>query len=37
MVISYLFHVVHAAVTDIDGVLVEDFSWLVIFGKVLVY
>ena len=37
MVINYLFRVVHAAVTDLDGVLVEDFFWLVIFGQVLVY
>ena len=37
MVIDYLFCVVHAAVTDLDGVSVEDFSWLVIVGKVLVY
>ena len=37
MVIDYLFRVVHAAVTDLDGVSVEDFSLLVIFGKVLVY
>ena len=37
MVIHYLFRVVHAAITDLDGVLVEDFSELVIFGKVLVY
>ena len=26
MVIDYLFRVVHAAVTDFDGVSVEDFS-----------
>ena len=26
MVIDYLFRVAHAAVTDLDGVLVEDFS-----------
>ena len=26
MVIDYLFGVVHAAVTDLDGVSVEDFS-----------
>ena len=31
------FRVVHAAITDLDGVSVEDFSELVIFGKVLVY
>ena len=36
MVVNYLFRVVHAAVTDLDGVSVEDFSELVIFGKVLV-
>ena len=29
--------VVHAAITDLDGVSVEDFSELVIFEKVLVY
>ena len=37
MVVDYLFRVVHAAVTDFDGVSVEDFSELVVFGKVLVY
>ena len=37
MVVDYLFRVVHAAVTDLDGVSVEDFSELVVFGKVLVY
>ena len=37
MVIDNLFRVVHAAITDVDGVSVEDFSELVIFGKVLVY
>ena len=37
MVINYLFRVVHAAITDLGGVSVEDFSELVIFGKVLVY
>ena len=31
------FGFVHAAITDLDGVSVEDFSELVIFGKVLVY
>ena len=36
MVVDYLFRVVHAAVTDLDGVSVEDFE-LVIFGKVFVY
>ena len=36
-VVDYLFRVVHAAVTDLDGVSVEDFSELVLFGKVLVY
>ena len=37
MVVNYLFRVVHAAVTDFDGVLVEDFSELMIFWKLLVY
>ena len=37
MVIDHLFLVVHAAVTDLDGVSIEDFSELVIFGKVPVY
>ena len=37
MVVDYLFRVVNAAVTDLDGVSVEDFSELVIFRKVLVY
>ena len=37
MVIDYLFRVVHAAVTYLDGVSVEDFSQLVIVGKLLVY
>lgn len=37
MVVDYLFCVVHAAVTDLDGVSVEDFSELVVFREVLVY
>ena len=37
MVIDYLSRVVHAAVTDLDSVSVEDFSEFMIFGKVLVY
>ena len=37
MIVYYLFRVVHAAVTDLDVVSVEDFSELVIFEKVLVY
>ena len=37
MIVDYLFRVVHAVVTDLDGVSVEDFFELVIFGKVLVY
>ena len=37
MDIHHLFGVVHAAVTDLDGVSIEDFSALVIFGKVRVY
>ena len=37
MVVDYLFRVVQAAVTDLDDFSVEDFSELLIFGKVLVY
>ena len=37
MVVDYFFRVGHAAVTDLDTISVEDFSELVIFGKVLVY
>ena len=37
MIVDYLFRVVHAVVTDLDGVSVGDFFELVIFGKVLVY
>ena len=37
MVVDYLFRVVHAAVADLGGVSVEDFSELVIVGRVLVY
>ena len=37
MVVDYLFRVGHAAVTDLDAISIEDFSELVIFGKVLVY
>ena len=34
MIVDYLFRVVHAAVTDVDIVLVEDFPELVVFGEV---
>ena len=37
MVVNYLLRIVHATVTDLDCVSVEDFSELVIFEKVLVY
>ena len=37
MTVDYFFRVVHAVVIDLDGVSVEDFFELVIFGKVLVY
>ena len=37
IVVDYLLRVVHAAVTDLDGISVQDFSELVIFRKVLVY
>ena len=33
MVVDYFFRVVHAAVTDLDCVSVEDFSELVIFWE----
>ena len=35
VVVNYLFRIVHATVTDLDGVSVKDFSKLLIFGKVL--
>ena len=35
MVVDYLFRVVHAAVTDLDGVSVEDFLSLRSLGKCL--
>ena len=35
MVFDYLFCVVHAAVTDLNVVSVEDFPELVVFGKCL--
>ena len=37
MVVDDLFRVVHAAVTDLDGVAIEDFSELVVFREVIVY
>ena len=37
MVVDDLFHVVHAAVTDLDGVAIEDFSKLVVSREVIVY
>ena len=37
MIIDYLFHVVHATLTDLDVVLVEDFPELVVFAEVFVY
>ena len=36
MVVDYLLSVIHAAVTDLDGIAVEDFSELVIFREVFV-
>ena len=33
MVVAYLFRVVHTAITDLDGVSLEDFSEHVIFGR----
>ena len=37
MVVDDLFHVVHAAVTGLDGIAVEDFSKLVVSSEVIVY
>ena len=37
MVVDDLFRVFHAAVTDLDGVAIEDFSKLVVFREVIVY
>ena len=37
MVVDYLFRVVHAVVTDLDGISAEGFSELMVYGKVLVY
>ena len=37
MVVDDLFFVVHAAVTDLYGVTVEDFSKFVAFSEVFVY
>ena len=37
MVVDDLFRVVHAAVTDLDGVAIEDFSKLVVSREVIVY
>ena len=37
MVVDYLLSVIHAAVTDLDGIAVQDFSELVIFREVFVY
>ena len=37
MVVIYLFRVVHAALTDVDSIAVEDFSKLVVSREVIVY
>ena len=37
VVVDNLLSVIHTAVTDLDGIAVEDFSELVIFRKVFVY
>ena len=37
MVVDDLFSVIHAAVTDLDGVTIKDFSKFVVFWGVLVY
>ena len=37
MVVDDLFGIVHAAVTDLDGVAVKDFPMFVVFREVFVY
>ena len=37
MVVDDLFSVIHAAVTDLDGITIKDFSKFVVFWGVLVY
>ena len=37
MVIDNPFGVAHAAVTNLDGVAIEDFVKVVIFGEVFIY
>ena len=37
MVVDHLLSVINAAVTDLDGIAVQDFSELVIFREVFVY
>ena len=37
MVVDDLFCIIHAAVTDLDGVAIEDFSKLVVSREVIVY
>ena len=37
VVVDDLFSVIHAAVTDLDGITIKDFSKFVVFWGVLVY
>ena len=37
MIVDNLFSVIHAAVADLDGVAVEDFSQFVVLREVFVY
>ena len=37
VVVDNLFSVIHATVTDLDGIVVEDFSEFVLFREVFVY
>ena len=37
MIVDDLFSVIHAAVADLDGIAIEDFSKLVVFREVFVY
>ena len=37
VIVDNLFSVIHAAVADLDGIAIEDFSKLVVFREVFVY
>ena len=37
VVVDNLFSVIHVTVADLDGIVIEDFSKLVVFKEVFVY